>query len=142
MEMGELVRGVLVPTCVVVTTPGAEAVCGRNGRRVVEVLRSQNTTRTLAARGPNDRTYAVRDFQLRFADLQDFARPPAPSSSAAPPPSSPRGGGGGVVEASTGDRERDALQRLLASAADDAYSPALSLKDPADVASFLRGMHA
>jgi hypothetical protein len=147
MEMGELVRGVLVPTCVVIATPGAEAVCARNGRRVVEVLRSQNTTRTLAARGPNDRTYAVRDFQLRFADLQDFTRPSPPASTPASP-STPRGdaeenggataatpGGGGGL----GDRESEA-RRLLASSADDAYAPPLSLKDPADVASFLRGM--
>jgi hypothetical protein len=146
MEMGELVRGVLVPTCVVIATPGAEAVCARNGRRVVEVLRSQNTTRTLAARGPNDRTYAVRDFQLRFADLQDFTRPSPPASTPASP-STPRGDAeeSGVATAAAtggglGDRESEALRRLLASSADDAYAPPLSLKDPADVASFLRGM--
>lgn len=149
MEVGELVRGVLVPTCVVITTPGAEAVCARNGRRVVEVLRSQNTTRTLAARGPNDRTYAVRDFQLRFAELHDFdPRRSSSSSSSSSTSSSPRStpedgsnaGGAAPSGAFVGSADpASELYTQVASSSDDAYAPPLVLKDPNDASSFLRG---
>ncbi len=97
-----------------ITTPQAEASCAKNKKKFVELLRSQNTSRVIAVKGPNERTYPVKDFQLRFMELSEFARPRQDVD--------------------------EALYRLvLSNSSEEPYCAGCKIQDRSDIAQFQRG---